>query len=363
VRRDRPLGRERQPRAAYVPLALTRPEVSRNGCRCKRRAGSITSTDTRSPPERPGRAVFARRLARRAVEEYSEDHGSQLAASIAYHVLFSVFPLAIVLAALSGIVVRTTGVQADVIDAVVRNVPLSVDGEHRLRALLEGVTGSYSAVGLVAIAGLVWAASGMMAAIRAALNEAWDVEAKRPFVRGKLVDVGLVFVFGVGAFVSIAVTVGVRAVSAAGGSLVGIDPGAGGVAWLLGVLFPLAFAFAAVYLLYRLIPAVPVAASPTWQVALGVAVVFVVFENLFALYVQGFANYNAVYGSLGAVIAFMLFVYLSASIFLLGAEVASEWPRLRRAHERGEVEEGSRGAGRGREVRLRARRLLESQRR
>jgi membrane protein len=296
------------------------------------REGRTTSRDTQRPPDRPGRLAFAHRLARRTIAEYSDDRGSQLAASIAYHVLFSIFPLAIVLAALSGIVVRTTGVQADVIDAVVRHVPLSADGEHRLRNLLEGVTGSYSAVGLVAIAGLVWAASGMMSAVRAALNEAWDVEAKRPFLKGKLVDVGLVFVFGIGALVSIVVTVGVRAASAAGGAVVGIDL-AGGAGWLLGVLFPLGFAFVTVYLLYRFIPAVPVGASPTWQVALGVAAVFVAFENLFALYVQGFANYNAVYGSLGAVIAFMVFVYLSASILLLGAEAASEWPRLRRERE------------------------------
>jgi len=53
-------------------------------------------------------------------------------------------------------------------------------------------------------------------------------------------------------------------------------------------------------------------------------------ENLFSVYVGNFAHYNAVYGGLGAVIAFMFFVYLAADVLLLGAEVASEWPRVRR---------------------------------
>ncbi len=47
-----------------------------------------------------------------------------------------------------------------------------------------------------------------------------------------------------------------------------------------------------------------------------------------------FAHYNAIYGSLGAVIAFMFFVYLAGQLFLLGAEIASEWPRVRDELER-----------------------------
>jgi membrane protein len=76
-----------------------------------------------------------------------------------------------------------------------------------------------------------------------------------------------------------------------------------------------------------------------WAPALFVAASFTAAENLFALYVGHFAHYNAVYGSLGAVIAFMFFVYLVSQVFLLGAEAAAEWPRVRATLERGDVEE------------------------
>ena len=74
-----------------------------------------------------------------------------------------------------------TGIQADAVDAIVRQRALSASGERRLRRLLEGLTGGYSAFGLLGMAGLIWAASGVMAAVRVALNAAWDVGESRPF--------------------------------------------------------------------------------------------------------------------------------------------------------------------------------------
>ena len=284
-----------------------------------------------SDAQQPGRVGFAITLTQRSVAEYFDDRGPQLAASIAYHVLFSLFPLAIVLAAAFAIVVQLTGLRGDVVDTIVSQVPLSASGTSQLRRLLEGATSGYSALGLLGVVGLVWAASGMMGAVRVALNGAWDVEQARPYLKGKLVDLGLVLVVALGGIASVSATIAVRTLS-------GLNTA--GLSWLLGILFPLVVAAVTIFSLYRWIPDARVDTSPTWMVAASVAVAFVIAENLFALYVSNFANYNAVYGSLGTVIAFMFFVYLSSSLFLLGAEVASEWPRLRRAYARGEVEEG-----------------------
>jgi uncharacterized BrkB/YihY/UPF0761 family membrane protein len=113
-----------------------------------------------------GRGAFARQPAQRSLAEFLDDHCPRLAAAIAYHVLFPLFPLAIMLAGVFGIVVHATGARAAVVDAIVRNVPLSSRGDRRLRGLLHGVTGNLSALGPVGVVGLVYAGSGMMAAIR-----------------------------------------------------------------------------------------------------------------------------------------------------------------------------------------------------
>jgi membrane protein len=282
---------------------------------------------------------FVPRLAGRAIREFLDDHCAQYAASIAYHVLFSIFPLAIVLTGVFGIVVRLTGTRADVVDAIVGYLPLSPSGDHSLRRLLEGATGSLSALGLLGLVGVVYAASGMMAAIRLALNEAWDVVEYRPFLKGKLVDVALVLAAAGFSSASLGVTVTARVLARAGARTVPVL-GPGSVGWLLGALAPLLMTFALVLFLYRVVPSAEVKIADVWPGALLVASAFVLLENLFALYVEHFANYNAVYGSLGAVIAFMFFVYLASQTFLLGAEVASEWPRVREQLAHGEIEQG-----------------------
>ncbi len=257
-----------------------------------------------------------RRLAVRSVREFLDDRGPQLAAAISFHVLFSIFPLVIVLAGVFGIVVNATGVRADVVDTVVENAPLSEEGEDDLRRLLEGATGGLSALGLLALPGLLWSASGMMAAIRAALSAAWDVEDRRPFLRGKLVDVLLVLGAGLVVLLSAGLTVAARTAEEAAG-----------VPVLLPQLAPAAVAFAVVLFLYRVVPATTPRLAHVWPPALLVAIAFVALQNLFAFYLENFGRYNAIYGSLGAVIAFLFFVYLSSNVFLLGAEVGAELAR------------------------------------
>jgi membrane protein len=273
--------------------------------------------------------AFGARLVRRSLAEFTDDHCPQLAASISYHVLFSIFPLAIVTAGVTGLVLHATGSQTDTVDSIVGNIPLSADGRDQLRRLLLGATGNLSALGLAGVAGLVYSASGMMAALRTALNEAWDVTDQRPFLRGKLVDLGLVFVVALLSLASLGLTILLHVV--------------GGGGWFaFSYVVPLVLGFAVVLFLYRVVPASEVRIADAWPAALFVAVAFMVVENLFAFYVGHFANYNAVYGSLGAVIGFMFFVYLTSQLFLLGAEAASEWPRVRLELAQGSVGSGSR---------------------
>jgi membrane protein len=91
-----------------------------------------------------------------------------------------------------------------VTSAVVGIVPLSSQGTQQLHHLIGSVSGG-GALGLLGLIGVLWSASGVMATVRTALNIAWDTDAKRPFFRGKLVDLALV----AGAFLAIGATLGV----------------------------------------------------------------------------------------------------------------------------------------------------------
>ncbi len=268
------------------------------------------------------RRDFAWLLLRRSLAEFVRDRCSQHAASIAYHVLFSLFPLAVVLAGASSLVLRVTASRSQAVNTIVGNLPLSASGARQIRELLLGATSSTTGLGVLAIIGLLYSAGGMMAALRTALNQARDVHQPRPFLRGKLVDLGLVMLVAMLGLASLALTIAARFLSAHGGV-----PRWG--SWVASLLVPLVLAFSVILLLYRLVPAADVRVRDAWPAALAMSVLLVAAQNLFAVYVSNFSHYNAIYGSLGAVIAFMFFVYLAAELLLLGAEMASEWPRLR----------------------------------
>lgn len=277
--------------------------------------------------------AVARSLARRSVREFFADRCTQMAAAISFHVLFSLFPLSILLVAVFGLVLRDQALRDDVLDFLLRNLPLSNAGRADLERLLESVTRTLSALGLVSLLGLAWSASGMMAALRRALNDAWDLERGRPFLRGKFVDLLLILALGLLFLVSLSLTIAASFARELGGRLAETLGPLGSGAALAVVAFQLAVPFllslAIFAFVYRVVPAAQPRLRDVWPGALVAALGFELLKNGFAVYLAYFGNYNAVYGSLGAIVAFLFFIYLSANMLLFGAEVASEWPRLR----------------------------------
>ena len=112
------------------------------------------------------------------------------------------------------------------------------------------------------------------------------------------------------------------------GPLGGLTPVAGAAVSALVFLGSATLLFATFAFLYRLVPAAPTHLRGVWPGALAAALGFEALQFGFSIYVSHFGHYNKVYGSLGAVVAFMFFIYLASMVFLFGAEVAAEYPRL-----------------------------------
>jgi len=134
--------------------------------------------------------AFAKKLARviaEALERFFADQCPTLAAGIAYRVLFSIAPLAIVLVSIFGLVLQDDSIRHDVVNAIIDVLPVTAAGKRRVEDAITGIATPASAAGLVSLLVFVWAATGMMAAIRQGLERAMDVTESRPAVRGKLV--------------------------------------------------------------------------------------------------------------------------------------------------------------------------------
>jgi membrane protein len=260
-----------------------------------------------------------------ALRNFSTDHGSQAAAAIAYYSLVSVMPLLLFLVGVGGLLLQRTDFQNAAVDAALRYIPGQAE---QLRPLLEsvlaGVAGKQgAALSLVALLGALWTASAVFGQIRLSLNVAFHVSHQRPPVQQKLIDLGMVFVTGL----LLVLAIGVTAVLQFVGNL-GAVRALPAVVWgAVTFLAPLILVVVAFLLLYWLVPARRLRLGQVGPAAVAAAVLFQAVEFAFTFYLAHFAHYGVIYGSLGALVAILFWVYLEALILILGAELAAESSR------------------------------------
>ncbi len=288
----------------------------------------------RAPLSRLG--PFARDLRTavwQAILDFPEDRCTQWAAAMAYYVLFSLFPLLLVIVAVASLFVDEAYVRQQAIDFITENIGLTEEGREDIEQILDRALDGIGAIGFVGLIALVWSASAMMSAMRHAVNAAYDVETRRHFVRGKSLDLLLVVALFILFVASIGLTFVVRffdevrsSVSDPGGPL---DAVIGTITAGATRLAPVLISFVSFMLVFRILPAVKTRFRDVWIGALIAAVLFEAAKLLLAFYFANFNNYDEVYGSLGAIISFLFFVWIAGVILLFGAEIAAEWPRVR----------------------------------
>jgi membrane protein len=270
----------------------------------------------------------ARKLIRvvpESVQGFYADHCPLQAAGIAYRVLFSIVPLAIVLVSIFGLVLQDDQVRKDVLNAIVDFLPVTAAGKKDVEKALNSIATPASAAGLVSFAVFAWAAVGMMTAIRQGLETAMHVVHVRPTVRGKLVDFSLL----VGAALLVLIT---ALITALGGIVERVatqhwGAGAGSLSHMLARIVTFFLVLGVVLLLYRFVPARGI----RFRDGLAGALVTTVLLELISL-ASGFvynkvSSLSVIYGSLTVGLVFLYSVYLYSSALLLGAEVAAAWSR------------------------------------
>ena len=263
-----------------------------------------------------------------AVERFFADHCAQHAAAIAYRVLFSVVPLAIVLASIFGLVLQNDSVRHDVTKTIADALPVSAAGRKDVENALTAIATPASAAGLLSLAVFAWAATGMMSAIRQGLESALGVTQSRPMARGKVVDLALI----VGAAALVLVTAGITVLgqlvhTASRGLASAMDIGAGTLSDGVIRLFAFALSILVVMLLYRFVPARGLRIHDGLVGAILTALIFQLIALASGFFYERAARLSVVYGSLTAALVFLYSMYLYSCALLLGAEVAAAWAR------------------------------------
>jgi len=261
----------------------------------------------------------------RAATNFAEDRGTQLAASISYFTLFSLFPATLLAVSIFGIVLRNEEIQLRVLNAIIDFLP--VQGST-VADSLRGVADLGPTVTIVSFFAALWTSGALSAAIRQALNQVFEVKRRRPLLQAKLIDFGLLPIIAVPLFGGVVLTGALRLFEQELNDRWGILDGRFAWTWDLGAfLIPLSLSFAAFALLYRFAPN---RSLPFRYIAPGALFAALAFEGLkagFTFYLESLGNYS-VYGSLGSVIVLLFWVYLTANILIFGGEISAELPHV-----------------------------------
>lgn len=254
--------------------------------------------------------------------DVNANHTMAFAAGLSYYLLLSMFPLLIFLAAVLAYLPIPNLFNA-ILDLMARFVP----GEAMtlVRQIVVSIMSPpHSGLVSVGFLGTIWAASGGFASLIEGLNVAYDVLETRAIWKTRLLAIALTFVVGGLIVVGLSFTLlGPRF-----GDLLKEHHHAGplfafvwpAIRWSVIVVTVVL----AIEILYYMAPNVKQRFWATLPGALLAVISWVAISQLLGIYVRDFAHYNKMYGTLGGVIALMLWLYLSALAILVGGELNAE---------------------------------------
>jgi membrane protein len=270
----------------------------------------------------------------RTYDDVLRNHTMQMAAALAYYFVLSLFPALVFLSAVVAFL-PVPDLFGQSLSVLGRFLPPDSMGLVR-RVLADVITPNRGAFLSFGILGTVWAASGGFSAAIEALNVAYDVQDDRPFWKTRPLAVGLAFITAALLLVALSVMI--------------VGPRFG--EWLAGkvhlssvfvFLWPyihwslaVGFTILAVEALYFWAPNVKqrfLATLPGATLAVGC---WIALSYLLGLYFRHFANFNKTYGTFGAAVALMTWLYWTGFAMLVGAELNSE---LAKISKQGRIEE------------------------
>lgn len=251
---------------------------------------------------------------------YLANSGPHHAAAITYYALFSLIPLTLAILFILGTVVRgSEALEARLALAVNTLVPVSSDALDETLRVLDRTKAVAGVLGLV---GLLWVSTTVFGAIRKGVNAIWGISQPRRFFHEKLIDL----TFTAGAGLLMVVLLGLTAaMGVLGESFAALRTGSTDSDWLAPTVLSPLVTLAAFMCIYRFLPNTRVTFREVWPCALLAAVIFEGWKQVFLWYTHSFPVFDTVYGPVGALVALLSWIYISANILLVGALVTSRY--------------------------------------
>jgi membrane protein len=265
-------------------------------------------------------------VAKQAFASWRNDGGSSLAASLAFYIIFSLAPALVIALAVAGVIVGHEAARKELAGELSPHV--GSDGAGFMLALLEQarakMTGQTAT--LIGLAASLFGATIVSAELKSALNQVWNVRAKRgmhlkQIIYSRLLSFAAVFIVGLLLLLLVAASVVVSATNSFFSDKIALP------SWLLaGGNFVISFLLISIIfaILFKVLPDVEI----TWRdVAMGAVITSLLFslgKMLIGMYIAH-SNLQSLYGAAATFVIILAWVYYSSQVFFLGAEFCQAW--------------------------------------
>jgi len=261
-------------------------------------------------------------IAFRLKDEIGEDRVGLIAAGVAFYGLLALFPAITALLAIGGLLVEPNQIinQLSALSGIVPEAVMNIITEQATE-----VAGSREGgLGLAALLGIalaIYSASKGMGSLMEGMNVAYDEKEERGFIRLKLQTLGLTLFLIFGLLVAFAAMIGIPIIL----NMLNFGAFAKTAATIAIVAIILALSLVGLAVLYRYGPSRD-APEFKWVSpgAIAACIIWVIGSAGFAFYVANFGSYNESFGALGGVVVLLMWLWISAFIVILGAELNAE---------------------------------------
>jgi membrane protein len=251
---------------------------------------------------------------------FVKHNGPMLGAGIAFFTFLSFFPLLLFVAIVFGYYLEDQALRDQILNYVFSNIPALGD---LVRGNIESLIEGKSNAGIIAVLALLWSGIGVFGGLSVSLNAAYEVtETRSFFVQKSLALLAFILVIGL-ILVSFATT-----------TLAGIfrdnvlvlilkEPTLTYSWTVLSNIIGVVSTFLLFFVVYKLAPNVRLNVKHIWLGTVVAGILWEAAKRIFALYLNAFAftSYGFVYGSLAVIVLFLFWLYISAILLLLGAEI------------------------------------------
>jgi membrane protein len=259
-------------------------------------------------------------ILKNAIRTFTDKQAAQASASLAYYTLFSIFPLLLFFVASGSYFLDSRQVFSTVTEFVQQALPIS---RQVINENLQQILEARSSAGIISILTLLWSASGMFTSLAYNINLAWPLAARRNFLQNRLIGLWMI----AGLIVLIVLSLILSLITQQLPFIINIEHASPLALMLLrlgSALGSWLTIFLVFLMLYRWIPTLRVRWNSTFWGALLASLAWKAVTAGFSWYLaSNFGQYQLIYGSLGAIVAFLFLIYIISLITLFGAHLSA----------------------------------------